>query len=347
MKNILPGLHSLRGWAALAVIIYHVQAMPQLEIPGYLTFIKIYFGLGVTLFFVISAFSLFLSTFNRVNSRDWIYFYFIKRIFRIAPLFYVMLIVYLLFVFINFGLKYIRPLEEIFINVTFLYNFFPGKHESMVWAGWTIGVEMLFYLIVPYLLMSIRSFYKSLIACFVFLTISLASRNMYAQLDLPKLFDYMSILSQLGVFVFGIPAYFMYEKYKHNKNAAMLGKSLLITAILAAIVVVIVQQGTSIYSGYSIYMWAFVFAVLILSQTLSPFILFTNKVFTYLGNLSFSLYLLHPLTIHLLKPVYQLFYGLNINTAFALLLSLIVTALGPSYGRQVFEPRMARIDTNK
>ena len=37
------------------------------------------------------------------------------------------------------------------INITFLFTLVPGKEGSIVHAGWTIGAQMLFYLIFPLL----------------------------------------------------------------------------------------------------------------------------------------------------------------------------------------------------
>lgn len=57
----LPGIHGLRAVAALAVVIFHVHGIYQLDLPAYFSLIKTHFGLGVQLFFVLSAFSIFLA----------------------------------------------------------------------------------------------------------------------------------------------------------------------------------------------------------------------------------------------------------------------------------------------
>jgi peptidoglycan/LPS O-acetylase OafA/YrhL len=37
----------------------------------------------------------------------------------------------------------------ILANLTFVFNLWPGHEEGIAWASWTIGVEMLFYIIFP------------------------------------------------------------------------------------------------------------------------------------------------------------------------------------------------------
>lgn len=86
----LNGLHSLRGWAAILIVIFHTLGIAKLAIPDQFGFINSYFGLGVPLFFTISCFSLFISTSPRVGQDGWLSAYFFRRFFRVAPLFYFM-----------------------------------------------------------------------------------------------------------------------------------------------------------------------------------------------------------------------------------------------------------------
>jgi len=43
-------------------------------------------------------------------------------------------------------------------SVLFVFNFFPGSEQGIVWASWTIGVEMVFYTVFPLLFARVRSF---------------------------------------------------------------------------------------------------------------------------------------------------------------------------------------------
>jgi peptidoglycan/LPS O-acetylase OafA/YrhL len=54
----LPGIEALRGYAAFAILIFHVIHMTNAAVPQSLEFMKVFLAYGVPLFFVISAFSL-------------------------------------------------------------------------------------------------------------------------------------------------------------------------------------------------------------------------------------------------------------------------------------------------
>jgi peptidoglycan/LPS O-acetylase OafA/YrhL len=131
----LPGIHGLRCVAALTVLIFHlVPNLPAL--PPSLTFTKNYFGAGVHLFFVLSAFSLMYSTTRRIGREGWIEDYLVKRYFRIAPLFYAMMLFFLLFNYFFWGAK--PELFVILFNVTFLYNPIKLNRSSGPGGHWEL-----------------------------------------------------------------------------------------------------------------------------------------------------------------------------------------------------------------
>ena len=100
----LEGLDSLRAYAASAIIVFHMVHIAQVEPPsGLASVIKNYFGFGVPLFFVVSAFSLTFGYIERLNTRADIGAFYVRRLARIAPLFYFMLVFQLLSIFASLG----------------------------------------------------------------------------------------------------------------------------------------------------------------------------------------------------------------------------------------------------
>jgi len=130
-KRLLSGIHGLRGLAAFAVVLYHLVHIGGIQTPAIFDFIKRDFGYSVHLFFILSAFSLMYSTEAKVNQPNWLTDYFIKRFFRIAPLFY-FAIVY----FIVFGLAD-KNFINIILNLTFTFGFNPPS--GFVWGGVVSG----------------------------------------------------------------------------------------------------------------------------------------------------------------------------------------------------------------
>ena len=325
-KMLLGGLHALRGIAAMMIVLFHLHWMAKLEMPDSFWIIKNYFGMAVPLFFVISAFSLYLSTFTRVSGPNWLRIYFIKRFFRIAPLFYLMICVYLVFLYVKHDKVF--SLQEITINFLFLYNFFPGMHGSIVWAGWTIGVEYLIYSVLPFCLVYVRTERRAL-AVFLFCTvISIVARSLYSELSVPKEYGYMSFLGQIGVFAVGIPVYFIYRSSNGTSRQTFYGY--LAFAVFLVLVLSMLMTSFPFLHGpgkIHLQVWAVAFGALILSQVLAPIGLITNRFSVFLGTLSFSLYLWHPLVIMGLKPVYTWIYGGIEEAYYAFPLCFLVTAV--------------------
>jgi peptidoglycan/LPS O-acetylase OafA/YrhL len=154
----LAGIHGLRAIAAIGIVFFHVAYLPAFTKPAFITLPPIFdhivplLGNCVPSFFVISAFSLTYAHDKSVGRDGWIGPYLIKRIFRIGPLFWAMMVAYLF-------LWWWPPrhfIELLIINATFAFNFFPRLHESIVAAGWSVGVEMPFYLAFPFILGRVR-----------------------------------------------------------------------------------------------------------------------------------------------------------------------------------------------
>jgi len=149
-------LHALRGLAAVSVIFFHAWGMNAANIPslGWMNFIM-QFGAGVTLFFILSGFSLSLSNYGHIDKPSWLRAYSIKRIARIIPVWYVFIAI----TWLNhyFHLNYAMPSNNVLFSIIPFYSIVPGREAGMVWAGWTIGVELMFYMIFPIMIVLFRN----------------------------------------------------------------------------------------------------------------------------------------------------------------------------------------------
>ncbi|WP_027798174.1 acyltransferase family protein [Paraburkholderia dilworthii] len=141
---------------------------------------------GVQLFFVISAITIFM-TLEAESARCTgaphvtLRFY-TKRFFRIAPMYYAAIAVY---GFISYGAAqsgYERAwvlgthgATDILLNVLFLHALSPTAINNVVPGGWSIGVEMLFYLIAPLLFFVAMNRMRLLIATVLLLALSVVA----------------------------------------------------------------------------------------------------------------------------------------------------------------------------
>ena len=326
----LPGIHGLRAVAALAVVIFHVHGIHQLELPPAFSLVKTHFGLGVHLFFVLSAFSIFFSTHNRIGRLHWIQDYFIRRFFRIAPFFYLMILVWCLFSLFQFNHAF--PANEILFNFLFLFNFFPGKHDSIVWAGWTIGVEMIFYALMPVMLFYVQKIRLAIALFLLGSLISIEARISYdSQGELLKAYGHHAFLSQFGVFCAGVVGYFLYWRrnaYPQLMDNKIFYNSISILSIILMISLIFLSTETLINFGRAdILVWAISFALLSSGQAGCPWSIFTSRLAFFLGERSFSIYLLHPLVIYLMKPTYLHIYLIIKNPGIAFIACVIFTIL--------------------
>lgn len=304
--RLLQGILGLRGIAALAVVLFHIVHLTGIRVPSGFSFIESDFGSGPFLFFVLSAFSLMYSTEHTMHRPGWAREYLVKRFFRIAPLFYTVLAFMVLMTVrhaINSG-SALPAMSTIFLNALFLFGFFPELEVGLVQAGWTVGVEMIFYALFPVLLMTIRSRTEAMIFFLAAVLISYASRAelhaFYLEAGAQSKWDWggFAFLPNLYFFAAGILAYRFEQVQKGS------GKPLHVSVPLAAVVSMALllhfQPGVTLVNlgpFYSIIM-AFGFGALCVWQSARPNRWFANRVLEYLGERSFSVYLLHPLVIY-------------------------------------------------
>src|SRR5258705_1088410 len=303
LSRFLPGLHGLRALAALSVLVFHMVGVGHVPVPHGLSFIPNYFGLGVQLFFVISAFSLAHSTYRLVDRPGWIRVYATKRFFRIAPLFYAAIVYFTLQDYLVYGVGH-APSEYV-LNVLFLHNFVPGQHESLVWAGWTIGVEMIFYALLPMLLVFVTTARGALIFFALSSSVAVSASIFYSKLSgLPQSFDYMSFLRATPSFAAGLLAFHSSRWVAETR----LDRSRVLWC--SVVVIVLFLVGTQVIPfdpirKLDLLCWSLVFGACCVWQSAAPGRVMSAPAFQYIGERSYSVYLVHAATIYWLIPVYR------------------------------------------
>src|SRR5450830_1870572 len=219
----LDYMNVARGCAILMVIFVHTaQAVPGLSF--FASAIAQYGQFGVQLFFVASAYTLCLSFENRSNESKPIFYFYIRRFFRIAPLYYIAIVVYFLF----FTLKkfysegsvssfYPYSISDVLANIFLIHGFIPSANNNIVPGGWSIGTDMAFYLVFPFLFAFLKNgavnhVKKVSIAIIMVFVINLIFQSLaveYSSLGLDSSdFLYFNIVNQFPVFLLGILIYF-------------------------------------------------------------------------------------------------------------------------------------------
>jgi peptidoglycan/LPS O-acetylase OafA/YrhL len=264
----------------------------------------------VELFYVISAFALMHSTRVYRHEPDWISRFYSKRFWRIAPLFYVMIAVWVIYDLV-LSERSTSPLE-ILANVTFVFNLIPEFSPSIVRAGWSVGVEMLFYALFPLAFFYFRSLIVTLAALALSIVVAQSARLYLDHVPTDGMIPYgaFSIVVHMPYFIYGIAAYQIYERLKarvaQNPSASILNHGLFaaLTIVLLAIIGANNEQLRSLHR-FDMALWGAVFATLAVWVTARNIPGLGWAPIQYLGERSYSLYLNHALLLPLTGSAVQ------------------------------------------
>jgi peptidoglycan/LPS O-acetylase OafA/YrhL len=208
----------LRGVAILMVIATHIKGVAP-QCSGIMNAVLSFGRMGVQLFFVVSACTLLFSWVRAQKRGPQLPGFWIRRYFRIAPMYYVGIAVYCASAawkhYIRTGViqwpeQYALP--SFLSNLFLVHSFYPAGNNNVVPGGWSIATEFLFYLIFPALAVLMTSTArKTWSTCFiaygiVLITIhALLTHRFDFKMELGD-FWFHSLLNQLPVFLLGLLA---------------------------------------------------------------------------------------------------------------------------------------------
>jgi len=363
-KIYFPGLNGLRFWAAFFVILHHVeqfklwQGMPNLFRNNFFESIG---HQGVSLFFVLSGFLitfLLLAEYEKTNHIAVKNFY-IRRILRIWPLYYLIMILGLFVLprFINIGP--VAELNEHFTLKVMLFMFMLPNVLRVMEApivganqAWSVGVEEQFYIIWPLLVRTFRKVLLKFLILFIILKFSVTIL-MAVSLDhfLNPGYQYMMYLRtiqrfwdllQIEQMSFGaIGAYVLF--YKKEKILNVLYHPL--SQIFMAVGIVFILTVRFKFIGQTLFD-ALLFTILIINvSTNKNFILkLENRLYSYLGNISYGIYMYHTVCIAVVLTILQklgldkgnLLLFNSIMYASSVILTIVVAGLSYRYFESFF-----------
>ncbi|WP_236335171.1 acyltransferase family protein [Paenibacillus auburnensis] len=287
----LVGLDSLRGIAATMIIFFHVLYLGGYAEKTILTPVVSKLDIGVRLFYALSAFSLFYGYEMKIDKNGAIKDFYVGRFFRIAPLFYLCIVFYLFALPLLFNADVAET--EILADVTFIFGLLPGKQESIVWAGWSIGVEWIFYFVFPLIVMLNRSLMNTIIifviSAFVFYRFGFFGNELKKISE--SAFD-LNFFNQFMFFSAGIVSYNLYKAIDFNKKSFRL-----VFPIVSIPFLWLYFFTDMINNRFGDVLIAVCFVFLILYFSCFPPKIFTNRFFISVGLSSFGLYLIHPIVL--------------------------------------------------
>lgn len=341
-KNIhqkLYGLDHLRALAILYVFLFHYFILSEGQ-PQWLPDIAKFGWAGVDLFFVLSGFLISSQLFFQIKQGQNISLkqFFLKRFFRIIPVFLVSLGLY-------FGFPFFREKESLpplWKFLTFTQNLGLNLKDFGTFShAWSLCVEEHFYLILPLILILfqlIKCFKESywlLIALFLFgFGIRIYSFN---QLYLPKIIDdnswlywykfiYYPTYNRLdgllvGVLIAGIYWFkpLIWSKISKFGNLFIL----LGLIVLTGAYFLCYDQMTFYASVFGFPLVAIGYGFIVVGAVCPTSFLYkwNSKLTTFIATLSFAIYLTHKGVIHM---THELLNHFGIDSTIMLLLSLVI-----------------------
>ncbi len=159
----IPQLDGIRGAAILLVVVWHFVVVPITQAPheSHIARIIAHAGLltwsGVDLFFVLSGFLIGGILIDAKDSRNYFKVFYVRRAFRILPIYLLVVLVYLLLYSLAAGQQ--AALRETlgspmpwYTYFTFTQNFWLAHHawdSVFLDVTWSLAVEEQFYLLLP------------------------------------------------------------------------------------------------------------------------------------------------------------------------------------------------------
>lgn len=346
---------ALRGYAILGVLVCHAALTYSRETITKTGARPLFPGLelaeagqfGVQLFFLTSIFTLFLSLrsrsrFEACPTRN----FFVRRFFRIAPLFWAGILFYLWFdipwnkAWAPDGLE----TWHIASTFAFFHGWHPESINSVVPGGWSIAVEMNFYLLLPFLFARITTLKKAVIwmvtlaligrTASIFIKRALTHPNGSFDDYLASSFTIFWLPMQLPVFFGGIVLFHLIGTEEGRKKLEpwrwwFLGGAIVGIGILAY----------SPHFGVPLALEPIPFGMILLLFAIHlaccPQSILVNRWIQGLGKISFSCYICHFFVLHELGSRLEgwSFDGLDpglghlMNCGWLLLISLALASL--------------------
>jgi len=300
---MIYNLQLLRAFAAISVVMLHLLAsgvsygFPPLQ---YLNNLGVFKGIGVDMFFVISGF---VMLYTQMQAKKITKQFYVSRLVRIVPIYWFVtsLIVVIYLVAPQAFNKTVATPSWTISSYLFLSSIVSHK-PPLIFIGWTLEWEMLFYLVFGISLL-FSTWYRSIL--FVFVVLSAIGTSF----GNPIVLEFFA-----GML---IAAYALRRKpLSHKKGLILLIFGVLLFASIndAAMELSLNRVITSGIPAFFIVLGA-VYAKQI-----------NNRFLTYLGHASYSIYLVQVLTI---PAVFKLAssLSLDINSDLLSTLCLITTVV--------------------
>ncbi len=325
------GLNELRAIAAFAVVIHHIEFIKHDNaLPSLCDTIKFFIGNlgqnGVFLFFVLSGFLITYLLLLEKQKNDTIFLkkFYLRRIFRIWPLYYLVFgISVLLLPFLTQHFFIFRDNPVAYNTVTTLHNYgikgilfyiffcpyvalYSGYYIWGCSQAWSVGVEEQFYILWPLLLLLFSR--RKIIWVFVSVLI-IAPLMIYLAKGGDIIYPFSVIIKCLPFHYMAIGAIGAYIFFNKKDAVKKYTQSKILYVLLLTLILVFMSF--SIFVDYiQNIMTSFLFlGLIVISINDANPIVFRNGIFSYIGKISYGIYMYHNLVLFFVVPVINHYFS--------------------------------------
>lgn len=301
-------LDALRGWAIIMVIANHAGGISALTGP--LRRITEFGAYGVQLFFVISAYTIFLTYRNSLGrdpspTRS----FFIRRLIRIVPVYWAGILLYTLVFGLGSRGWVAGPEPWHYAWHLLLLNIWhPLTQSSVVPGGWSISVEVMFYLTVPLWVKLIHTQRAAAVFAAASMLAGalgylLVSGWIHPEVSVKSMHLYHHRLpfNQMACFAMGIWLYFAVNDGVAERVRSSAAN---VTAWLVAGGLFLLAWKWPFPGPTGQHLYAASFAVAGLALAAVPLRLLVNRASLFMGKISYSAYLIHFLALERMSHVF-------------------------------------------
>lgn len=290
-------IQGLRAIAVLTVLVFHFNSS---WLPGGF--------IGVDVFFVISGFLitsilLYKKSLPDHNLKRTIYQFYTSRIKRIAPAYYVLIILVALTAAILYPQSDLSSLKGSLVSssifnsnsffATFGDYFAPANHEQPLLHTWSLAVEIQFYLLAPLIILFIPKRFLGLLLTFLVLVLTIVAEYKIRVLGLNQV-TYYSLYARLPeFFIGGLAALYL------SNNPPINNRLVQFLGFIAIVVSAIFQPKLGPFPGFSALIPTIGVGLILITQPLTIYNgslitrFLSSKTMVWIGSLSYSLYLWH------------------------------------------------------
>jgi peptidoglycan/LPS O-acetylase OafA/YrhL len=288
-------IDAVRGLGVLCVLLDHCSI--QAGVNVHWTFVNGVGNFGVQLFYVASAFTLFLSLDGRKAEASPIRNFFLRRFFRIAPMFYLAMLLTLLLNPLRIALIPEPSNWDRLLGFFFLHGFSPTGINSVTAGSWSVADECMFYAILPWLYLRVRTLRGSVVALVLGMAVNHLV-NFFYHRSFPSQDQYIFwwFPTELPIFIIGIIGYYLWKTVLHSGSLRPRFARLLSLALLG------IAAGIFGFMHHHLpFLYGVAALAVLLGLMLHPWIVPVNRAMRFLGKISYSMYLLHSFVIVLLS----------------------------------------------